>query len=115
MKKRLAVFAVLLAVAWIASAEPDLEYGYDGFVIYYSGTCGSGKSYHGHYELDCSGHPHYQGTRSGQWRLIAEDNCDYPYDETNVYQVCTNGSNCTDANGTWVEITQAQFDANYCP
>jgi hypothetical protein len=114
MRKRLAVFAVLLAVAWIASAEPDLEYGYDGFVIYYSGTCGSGKSYHGHYELDCDGHPHYQGTRSGQWRLIAEDNCNYPFDSTEVYEVCTSGSDCTDA-GTWVEITEAQFEANYCP
>jgi hypothetical protein len=114
MKKRFAVFAVLLAMAWIASAEPDLPYGYDSFVVYYSGTCGTGKSYHGHYELDCSGHPHYSGTRSGQWRGIFGDNCDWPYDSYSTYEVCTSGSDCTDA-GTWVEITEAQFEANYCP
>ena len=115
MKKRLALLAILLAVAWIASAEPDPPVGYDGFVIYYTGTCGVSMTYHGHYEHDCDGIPHYQGTRSGQWRLISADNCNYPYDSIESYEVCTSGTNCTDANGTWVEISQAQFYSYFCP
>lgn len=115
MRKRLAVLAVLLAVAWIAGAEPEPDYGYDGFTIYYTGTCGVSMSYNGHFERDCNGHPHYQGTRSGQWRLISGDNCNYPYDHYEYYEVCTNGSNCTDSSGTWVGITDTQFYGYYCP
>ena len=112
---RLSVFVVALIVASGAAAEEWPPNGYERFVVYHTGTCGVSKSYNGHFEVDCYGQPHTGGTRSGKWRATYDTNCDWPYDTHEVYEVCTSGSSCTATSGTWQEITQAQFDSNYCP
>jgi hypothetical protein len=109
------VFAALAMLAPPASAEDWPPDGYTRFVIYYTGCCGVSMAYNGHFELDCSGHPHYQGTRAGKWRLISDENCDYPYDSSDAYEVCSSGDSCTDSSGTWTSITEAQFYSYYCP
>ena len=112
------LFVVLAApVAFAGWEHPPDDFLDERFVVYWSGTCNGGsKTYNGNYEWSCDDYNYYQGTRSGKWRHIQDTHCVYPESVTfNRYEVCTSGSSCTDSSGTWQEITQTQFNANYCP
>ena len=111
----LSALLVLALVAPAALAEDWPPVGQERFRVYWTGSCGVSKTYNGHFELDCWDDPHYSGTRSGRWRVTTDTDCDTAQLVSEVYEVCTTGGNCTWQTGTWAQITQQQFDNEYCP
>lgn len=97
-----------------AHAEDWPPYGTERFIVYYTGTCGVSRTYHGHFEVDCNYDDYQQGTRSGRWRARYDWDCGLQVTTAEVYEVCPTGSNCNEFS-EWQAISFEEFEEFYCP
>jgi hypothetical protein len=120
MQRMTAILFVLVLIALVAPSARAEEwplYGNERVVSYYTGTCGVSLSWHGSWlATTCEiTHSYSVGTRTGKWRQTTDESCEPPAGVGVKYEVCTDGSNCSDSSGTWVEISQSEFESAYCP
>jgi len=101
MKNRLRAVLIVINAVLLFTAASTFAIPFDITHVYYAGTCSATANEVGWWNKACDGTTTQSGTQGGNWRVSTWYNCNTAETNTRYYRYC---------GGTWVEMTQAQFE-----